>query len=217
MRSKEEAHDYRYFPDPDLPPFEVPAALVEEFASALPELPLARRERFEKEHGLSGYDSSLLTQDREAAEFFEEGAALCKAPKEMANWIQSAVMKETNERGVKIMDLAIRPGHVATLIAMVRDGKLSHQAARKVFTALVDEGGEPEAVARKMGLEQVSDSAVLEDIVRDVMERCASMVEEYRGGKEATLNALIGQVMKASKGKANPGIVRKLLMEKIKG
>jgi aspartyl-tRNA(Asn)/glutamyl-tRNA(Gln) amidotransferase subunit B len=217
MRSKEEAHDYRYFPEPDLPPFEIPAPLVERLKATLPELPLAKRERFEREFGLSGYDAGLLVQDREVAEFFEKSAALCSAPKEVSNWIQSTVMKEMNERGVKLGDLDIDPGHVAALIELIRDGKLSHQAGKRVFTVLIDEEGELDDIVKRLGLEQVSEPSVLEEIVREVMERSASMVEEYRGGKEATLNALIGQVMKASKGKANPGMVRDLLIKKIKG
>jgi aspartyl-tRNA(Asn)/glutamyl-tRNA(Gln) amidotransferase subunit B len=216
MRSKEEAHDYRYFPEPDLPPFEITKALLEKVNASLPELPLERFDRFIRDYGLTEYEAEILTSEREIADFYEQCASSCGEPKEASKWIQTSVLKELNDRDLKIRDLKVSPEQVGALIVMVQKNRISHQAARKIFAELADQGGDPEELVKKMGLEQVSDTSVLEEIIREVLTRCAPMVEEYKGGKEKALNALMGQVMKASKGKANPGLVRSLLMKTIK-
>jgi len=217
MRSKEQAHDYRYFPEPDLPPFLISRDHVNKIKASLPEPPMEKFARFLDEYGVSEYDCELLTADREIADYFEVCAKGCRDPKEASKWIQTSVLKELNERNLKVRNFKASADQVATIIMMVKKGRISHQAGRKVLSKLALEGGEPELLVKEMGLEQVSDLRALESMADEVIIRCSQMVEEYRGGKETTLNALVGQVMKASKGKANPKLVRDLLIRKIRG
>jgi len=215
MRTKEESHDYRYFPEPDLPPFRVPAGLVEELESILPESPLARKRRFTAVYGLSARDAGVLTAERKAADFFEACADACKDPREAAKWIQGPVMQEMNRRGTGIEGLRLTPEHIAKIISMVRKGNVSRQAARKVIVHMAETGADAEAAVAGMGLGQVSDSSALNTLVDSVIAGNAKMADEYRRGKDATLNALLGRVMKASKGKADPAAARALLEEKL--
>ncbi|MFH1998861.1 MAG: Asp-tRNA(Asn)/Glu-tRNA(Gln) amidotransferase subunit GatB [Planctomycetota bacterium] len=215
MRSKEEAHDYRYFSEPDLPVFTLPADRINEIRATLPELPRARRQRMIRTYHLPEEDLRVLTADPKVADFFELCAKVSQAPIEASNWIRSSVLQAMNERGVHIEQLDLSPDQVAGILVLIQAGRLSHQAAKKVFHVLLKQGGEPETVAQSLGLVQVSDASRLDRWVEEVMERNATMACEYRNGKEKALNALIGQVMKVSKGQANPGIVRALLLKRL--
>jgi len=217
MRTKEESRDYRYFPEPDLPPFDVPAALVEELRAGLPESPLARKRRFESAFGLSPRDAGVLTAERKVADFFEACAGACGDPGEAAKWIQGPVLQEMNSRGTDIDGVNLTPDRIAGIVALVRAGKVSRQAARKVIARMAETGTDAEAAVAELGLGQVSDSTALDALVDSVIAESAGMADEYRRGKDATLNALLGRVMKASGGRADPAAARALLEKKLSG
>jgi aspartyl-tRNA(Asn)/glutamyl-tRNA(Gln) amidotransferase subunit B len=234
MRSKEDAHDYRYFPDPDLPPLVVDAGTIERVRAALPVLPGALRERFVIEYGLSSYDAATLTATRATATYFDEVAGRLAAMGETgpqaapnrlaklaANWVTGDVAAALNRAGLDIAACPVSPAQLAGLIGLVADGTVSGKIAREVFQAMWDEPGpEPDAAARLVasrGLTQISDSGELERIVDDVLAANPRSVEEFRSGKEKAFNALVGQAMKATRGKANPQQVNTLLRRKLGG
>jgi len=215
MRTKEDAHDYRYFPEPDLPRFLVPAAWVDGLRRELPELPDARRARFLSELGLAPREADALLGERVLADYFEAvlaAGATGLDPTSTAGWVLTEVLRLSNERRLPVNQLATTPGRLAGLLAMVGAGELSVQAARHVVSALEEQ---PRRAARELAqaldLVQVSDSGALEAVVREVLAREADMVARYRSGKTGLLHALLGSVMKASGGKANPNTVRELL------
>jgi aspartyl-tRNA(Asn)/glutamyl-tRNA(Gln) amidotransferase subunit B len=217
MRSKEDAHDYRYFPDPDLLPLEISADLLGEIAQAMPELPAAKRSRFASAFGLSAYDADLLTASREAAQYFEEASrGLSGAlPKMVANWMTGALAAKLNESGCEIAQSRVAPGQLRTLVQRVDDGTVSGKTARAVFEALWAGEGEVDAIIERRGLRQISDSAELDRLADEVLAHNAAQVADYRSGKAKAFNALVGQVMKASKGKANPQQVNEILRRKL--
>jgi aspartyl-tRNA(Asn)/glutamyl-tRNA(Gln) amidotransferase subunit B len=223
MRSKEDAHDYRYFPDPDLPPLVVEPALVERIRAALPELPGAMRERLQRDLGLSAYDAVTLTSSRAVAAYFEDTvAALPDAAaqaKLAANWTMGEVAARLNREGLEIGACPVSPVQLAALIGRIADGTVSGKIAREVFAAIWDERRpEPDAADRVIeakGLKQISDTGALEKIVDEVLAANPTSVEEFRAGKEKAFNALVGQAMKATKGKANPQQVNDLLRRKL--
>ena len=223
MRSKEDAHDYRYFPDPDLPPLVVEPALVERIRAALPELPGAMRERLQRDLGLSAYDAVTLTSSRAVAAYFEDTvAALPDAAaqaKLAANWTMGEVAARLNREGLEIGACPVSPVQLAALIGRIADGTVSGKIAREVFAAIWDERRlEPDAADRVIeakGLKQISDTGALEKIVDEVLAANPKSVEEFRAGKEKAFNALVGQAMKATKGKANPQQVNDLLRRKL--
>jgi aspartyl-tRNA(Asn)/glutamyl-tRNA(Gln) amidotransferase subunit B len=225
MRSKEDAHDYRYFPDPDLPPLVVDPALVERVRTALPELPVAMRERFQRTLGLTAYDAVTLTASRATAAYFEQVvAALPDAgaqAKTAANWVMVDVAAQLNREGLDIGACPVSPVQLARLIARIVDGTVSGKIAREVFQAIWDERrAEPDAADRvieERGLKQISDTGALERIVDAVLAANPRSVEEFRAGKEKAFNALVGQAMKATKGKANPQQVNELLRRRLGG
>ena len=218
MRSKEDAHDYRYFPDPDLPPLVIAPQWVERVRAAMPELPRAMAERLQRDYGLPAYDASMMTQSRDFAACFETAAAACGQPKLVANWLMGEVSRRLNAEQRAI---AAAPGAAPTLaqlIARIADGTLSNAGARQVFDALwTGEGSEVDAVIEARGLRQMSDSGELEGIVDAVLAANPKSVEEFRAGKEKAFNALVGQAMKATRGKANPTQVNELLRRKLTG
>jgi aspartyl-tRNA(Asn)/glutamyl-tRNA(Gln) amidotransferase subunit B len=216
MRTKEDAHDYRYFPDPDLLPLEIDEAWIEQTRAALPELPQAKRERYVAEFGLGPYDAALLTASREAAEYFEALAAkLPKDAKLAANWMMGELSARLNREGLEIPASPIPAEALAALLARIADGTISGKIAKDVFDAMwAGEGGADEIIEKK-GLKQISDSGAIERIVDEVIAANAQQVADYRGGKEKAFNALVGQVMKASKGKANPAQVNEILKKKL--
>ncbi len=220
MRSKEDAHDYRYFPDPDLLPLDIDDAWMARVGAAMPELPVAMRARFERDWGLSAYDAVALTSSRDSAAYFEAtvaaaGEALAKP---CANWIMGELAARLNKAEQDITDAPASPAQLAALVARIADGTISNNAGRKVFDALWQQtGDEVDAIIESLGLKQMSDSGELERIVEEVIAANARSVEEFRAGKEKALNALVGQVMKASRGKANPAQVNALLRQKLDG
>jgi aspartyl-tRNA(Asn)/glutamyl-tRNA(Gln) amidotransferase subunit B len=217
QRLKENSDDYRYFPDPDLIPLRIDPARIEAIRTELPELPEEKRKRFESEYALSAYDAGLLTATRALADFFEETTKACGAPKAAANWITRDVLRELKERDCELEDLALRPAILGALISLVEAGRLTARNAAQLFPDLVTEGGDPEALMVERGLEAVSDAGAIDAFVEEVIAANPEVVAQVRGGDDKPLNFLMGQVMKASHGKAEPGQVRKALAERIRG
>lgn len=215
MRSKESAHDYRYFPEPDLLPLVIDPAWLEAVRSALPELPAARRERFERAFGLSPYDADVLTQRKDIADYFEAGVSSGAPAKEMANWITTEVLRIVRERHLDrtlvIRDWPLTAAQVARLVALVQAGTINRNTAKGLIPRLLGTGQDPDVLVRAEGLGQVSDRGALEQAVAEVIARCPSQVAEYRAGKDKVLGFLVGQIMKATGGKANPQLVQELL------
>jgi aspartyl-tRNA(Asn)/glutamyl-tRNA(Gln) amidotransferase subunit B len=219
MRSKEEAHDYRYFPEPDLPPVIVPAAWVEEVRKTLPELPRARSARYQRDLGLSAYDAGLLTADRAVAEFFDAALAArgggAEAAKRIANLLNGDVARLANETGKAAGAWALTPAALAGVVRLADSGVIGGPGVRQVIEELFREGGDPEAIVAARGLAQVSDESAVEAAADAVIAQCAAEVERYRAGNEKLLGFLVGQVMKAMKGKGNPAVVNAVLRRKL--
>ena len=216
MRTKEDAHDYRYFPDPDLLPLAVEEALVRKLGDELPELPAARRERFVREYRLPAYDAGVLTASRAAADFFE---ALAQASgvdaKLCANWQIGELNAALNRDALEMQDARIAPGSLAVLLKRIADGSLSNKMAKEVFDAMWAGGGDADDIIEARGLRQISDSGEIEKIVGEVLAANAKQVQDYRAGKQKAFNSLVGQVMKATRGKANPAQVHEVLKKKL--
>ena len=213
IRSKEESHDYRYFPDPDLPPLVLLPAWIDEQRAALPELPEAKRARLETEYALPAYDAGVITSEPELARFFESVVRAGVDPKTAANWMMGEVMTTYNERGA----FPVSPERLARLIALVRDGGLSHQAAKRVYAELaVAPTEDPAAVAERLGLTQVSDESALTGWVDEVLAAHPGEVSRFRSGESKLMAFFVGQVMKRSKGKADPKGVQPLLQQRLR-
>ncbi len=215
MRSKEEAHDYRYFPDPDLVPLIIAAELVEHLEKELPELPDHRRQRFITQHALPEYDADVLTATRELADDFEETAAFAHNPKSAANWIMGELTRALNDGGLSIDNCPVPPKSLADLLHLIDKGTISGTIAKKVFEEMWKTGGAPGAIVVEQGLAQVSDSSAIEAEIDRIIEANPSQVAEYRGGKDKLFGFFVGQVMKAMKGKGNPAVVNDLLIKKL--
>ena len=220
MRTKEDAADYRYFPDPDLPPLIIEREWVERVRATMPELPRAQAERFVADYGLPEYDATTLTQSPAMAAYFEAAAQACAQPKLVSNWVMGEVSRRLNAEERDIADAPVGAAQLAALIQRIADGTISNNAGRQVMDALwVGEAGagEPlaqvDALVESKGLKQMNDSGALEAIIAEVLAGNEKNVAEYRAGKDKAFNALVGQVMKASKGKANPGQVNELLKQ----
>jgi aspartyl-tRNA(Asn)/glutamyl-tRNA(Gln) amidotransferase subunit B len=211
MRSKEEAHDYRYFPEPDLPPVVVSEAQVGSIRAAMPELPEVRRRRFTAAFGLPEYDAAQLTQSRAAAEFFERTVAAGAPPKSASNWIMGEVARALNESGRDLADPPLSPERLAGLIALVDRGTISGAIAKDVFEKMVGTGRSAEEIVAAEGLTQIDDEREIASLVDRVLAANAAAVAQYRGGRAATFGFLVGQVMKSAGGKANPKRVNELL------
>lgn len=216
MRSKEDSADYRYFPDPDLPPLVIAPEWVERVKGEMPELPRAMAERFQRVDGLPAYDATMMTQSLAFARYYEAAREACGQPKLVANWLMGEVSKRLNAEERELQDAPVNPALLAQLIGRIQDGTISNNAARQVFDALwTGAGSEVDAVIEAKGLKQMNDSGALEKIVDEVIAANAKSVEEYKSGKDKAFNALVGQVMKASKGKANPAQATELLKKKL--
>ena len=216
MRSKEDAQDYRYFPDPDLPPLEVAEAWVEQVRAGLPELPEAKRERFEREFGLSVYDASMLTASREIAAYFEDAVrTLPGQAKLCANWVMGELSGRLNKEGLDIARSPIPAPVLAALLRRLLDGTISGKIAKEVFEALWEGGADADQIIEARGLKQISDPAEIEKIVEAIISANPAQVAEFRAGKEKALNFLVGQAMKVSQGKANPGQLNEILRRKL--
>lgn len=214
MRTKEDAHDYRYFPDPDLLPLELDEDFIEEIRAAMPELPEARRSRFTGELGLSDYDAELLTAERARADYFEAAAAGRDA-KQAANWVAGELLGRLNREGLEIEAAPIPADGLGELIDLVGDGTLSGRMGREVFEAMWETGKPAAAIVEERGLRQISDTGALEALVDELLAREADKAAEYRAGRTKLLGFFVGQVMKATSGKANPKVVNELLRLKL--
>jgi aspartyl-tRNA(Asn)/glutamyl-tRNA(Gln) amidotransferase subunit B len=220
MRSKEDAHDYRYFPDPDLLPLEITPDWIAEINNALPELPEAMRARLAADYGLSPYDAAALTAQRESGDYFQQAVAAAGADnaKLVANWMQGELSARLNREEREIAASPLSANQLAGLVKRIADGTLSSKLAKEVFDALWQgEAADADAIIEARDLKQVSDSAAIEPIIAEVLAANPKSVEEFRAGKEKAFNALVGQVMKATKGKANPQQVNDLLRQKLTG
>jgi aspartyl-tRNA(Asn)/glutamyl-tRNA(Gln) amidotransferase subunit B len=217
LRLKEDAHDYRYFPDPDLIPLVVPEAEIENLRSRLPELADEKRRRFEVEFGLSKYDAEQLSASRELAEFFEATVESYDNAKTVANWVLRDVLQALGDAQLEIDDSKLAPDSLARLLALVAAGETTAKSARGLVPELVRNGGDPAALVSERGLEAVSDAGVLTAAVEEVMALHPDNVERYRAGEVKVLNFLMGQVMRRTQGKADPNAVRELLTERLKG
>ena len=217
MRSKEESHDYRYFPDPDLPELIVSEEAITSARSSLPELPRPRRRRFEREFGLSPYEVEVLTQTRGVADFFEAVSAKTGDPSLSANWIMGAVRALANSRGVPVEKLGLSVPDLADLLALVQDGTISDGVAKNILTHVVDGEGSPRDVVRARGLEQVTDQSVLERWVSEVLTAFPEESQRFRQGEARLLGFLVGKVMQRSGGKADPHQVNELLRVRLSG
>ncbi len=217
MRTKENADDYRYFPDPDLVPLVIDPAEIERIRMALPELPDRKRVRFEAEYGLPAYDARLLTADRSLADFFEDAARAHGTPKSVANWILRDVMQQLKERDTDVCATRLSPAALAALVRLVDEGKLTARSARDLVPELIDKGGDPAALVRERGLEAVSDGGALEAAAAEVIAANPDAAGRFRAGEEKILNFLMGQVMKKTGGKASPGAVREILARRLRG
>jgi len=220
MRSKEEAHDYRYFPDPDLPLLTVDAEWIQTMRRSMPELPEARRHRFIKEYALSEYDAGVLTSTRSLADFFEQTAQLSGHAKTGANWIMGDLLRFYKDSNTDLKDLSkspVSPKMLAEMIALVEKGTISGKIAKTVMEEMYKTGKEPQKIIEEQGLVQISDTGEIEKIVDKVIEDHPQSVEQYRAGKTGTLGFFVGQVMKSTGGRANPQTVNDLLRKKLAG
>lgn len=216
MRTKEDSADYRYFPDPDLPPLCISTEWIEQTRAQMPELPRKMAERFVAEYGLPEYDAATLTQSPQMAAYFEQAAQKSGQPKLASNWVMGEISKRLNAEEIGIKSAQVTAQQLAQIIRRIQDGTISHNAARQVFDALWrGEASDADAVIEAKGLKQMNDTGALEKIIDEVIAANPANVEQYRAGKDKAFNALVGQVMKASKGKANPQQVNELLRAKL--
>lgn len=216
MRTKEDSADYRYFPDPDLPPLCISAEWIEQTRAQMPELPRKMAERFVADYGLPEYDAATLTQSPQMAAYFEQAAQKSGQPKLASNWVMGEISKRLNAEEIGIESAQVTAQQLAQIIQRIQDGTISHNAARQVFDALWrGEASDADAVIEAKGLKQMNDTGALEKIIDEVIAANPANVEQYRAGKDKAFNALVGQVMKASKGKANPQQVNELLRAKL--
>ncbi|HPR52866.1 MAG TPA: Asp-tRNA(Asn)/Glu-tRNA(Gln) amidotransferase subunit GatB [Deltaproteobacteria bacterium] len=213
MRSKEESHDYRYFPEPDLLPLEVDDAWIEEIRSLLPELPSARRRRFHRQYGIPEYDADVLTQSKPLADYFEKCTLLLDSPKEISNWIMTEVLRVLNEHGIDISKLKVTPEMLTDMLSLIKEGTISITMAKDVFSEMALTGGTAAEIVEAKGLRQVSNEDDLKTMVQDILKNNPAEVTKYREGKTQLLGFFVGQLMKATRGTANPKIANKLIKE----
>ena len=214
MRSKEDAHDYRYFPEPDLVSFTIEEAALKEIQSSIPELPREKFERFLKEYKLAEYDAQILIQNQELAGFFERCAAFGVETKKVCNWLIGPIQQELNSRGAKINSLLIQPEELCDLIKKVEDGTLSNLAAKDVLKIKLDTGKTIDTIITQQGLTQVSDDVTLEKIIEEILAENTKVVEQIKQGKESAMGFLVGQAMKKTQGKANPKKIKELIIRR---
>jgi aspartyl-tRNA(Asn)/glutamyl-tRNA(Gln) amidotransferase subunit B len=226
MRSKEDAHDYRYFPDPDLLPLELDDAFLAECRASLPELPDAKRHRYETVLGLSAYNANILTAEADTARWFErllsataerQNKQEAEVAKQAANWLTSELFGALNRLGKELEDSPVSPAQAAELLALVADGTISNTIAKQVFEKMLETGDGAAAIVEREGLKQTSDTGAIEAAVAKVLADNADKVAQYKGGKEALFGFFVGQTMKAMQGKANPQLVNELLKKALSG
>ncbi|HAR49697.1 glutamyl-tRNA amidotransferase [Smithella sp. SCADC] len=217
MRSKEEAHDYRYFPDPDLVPISIDDAWVEIIEKDLPELPLVKRERFVKNYQIPAYDAGVLTADKALANYYEEVVKLCAKPKVASNWIMGDVMKFLNEDKLDIRQCPIKAQSLADMIRLIEEGAISGKMAKEIVEDMYKTGNSPQMIIEEKGLVQITDEGELVKTITSIIEANPVQIKDYRGGKEKLFGFFVGQVMKATQGKANPQLVNELLKKMLAG
>lgn len=217
MRSKEEAHDYRYFPDPDLVPVVLTREYIEELRKNLPELPAERRKRFVSQYGLKDYDAAILCSSWKLAGYFEEAVKGYPAPKKIANWILGEMIRVLNDRKIDVEQFPVPPVHIRELFSFIDTGVISGKMAKEVFSEMVSTGKSPTQIVGERNLKQLTDGRAIEAVIDEVMAECQIVVNEYKGGKQKAFGFLVGQVMKKTHGKANPHLVNEMLREKLNG
>ena len=215
MRSKEEAHDYRYFPDPDLVPLVISEEWIEEVRKTIPELPLSKRERFVKEYDIPPYDAGVLTASRDLADFYEEAVKHSGKPKIASNWIMGDILGHLKEDKQNIKDSPVTPEALAKMINLIEDGTISGKIAKEVFEEMWKTGKQPKEIIEEKGLVQITDTGALETAIGEILEASPAQLEQYKQGKEKVFGYFVGQVMKVTKGKANPKIVNEILRKKL--
>ncbi|WP_027390503.1 Asp-tRNA(Asn)/Glu-tRNA(Gln) amidotransferase subunit GatB [Chrysiogenes arsenatis] len=217
MRGKEEAHDYRYFADPDLVPVQLSESWIDDLRRNLPELPDAKRARFETDYGLPHYDAAVLTADKGLANYFEAAVLVHKSPKPIANWVMSDVLRVLSERKQTAAECSILPVHIAGLVKLIEEGVISGKIAKEVFEELCRNPRDPKIIVEEKGLVQVSDEGALRSSIEKVLADNPGPVAQYRAGEQKVMGFLVGQTMKATKGKGNPALVNTLLQELLAG
>ena len=216
MRSKEEAHDYRYFPEPDLVPVELTDEWIEEIRASLPELPAQRQARLMEEFGLSEYDANQIVSTKAMAEYFDEAVKTAKDAKGVTNWLLGDVSAYMNNENITISEFIVSPANLAELVNLTKEGVLSSKLAKQVFSEMIKDNESPKALVKKLGLEQVSDEGAILKLVEETIAENPQSVADFKAGKAKAIGFLVGQIMKKSKGKANPGMVQSMLKEKLK-
>ncbi|MFO7294620.1 MAG: Asp-tRNA(Asn)/Glu-tRNA(Gln) amidotransferase subunit GatB [Caldicoprobacter sp.] len=215
MRSKEDAQDYRYFPEPDLPPLIIKEELIQRLKNELPELPDARKQRYMTEYGLPEYDAGVLTSSKELSDFFEEAAKASNNVKAISNWVMGDMLRILNERNLEVSQVPFPPAYLAKLVALLDKGVINGPTAKKVFEEMFDSGKDPEAIVKEQGLEVLNDESLLLQVVEKVIQENPNSVADYKKGKKKAIGFLVGQAMKATKGKANPQLLNELLVKKL--
>lgn len=215
MRSKEEAHDYRYFPDPDLIPVVVNSEWKAEIAAKMPELPAARKERFASQYNLPLYDASILTQEKALADYYENVVTITDDFKSASNWVMVDVLKVINEQKININSFAVSPENLGRLINLINDGTISGKIAKEVFPIMIQENKSPDEIVKEKNLVQISDTSEIEKIVKEILEKNVNQVKQYLEGSEKVFGFFVGQVMRETKGKANPKVVNEILRKQL--
>ena len=219
QRKKEEADDYRYFPEPDLPPLVISEAWVNDIAAAIPELPDAKAARFQSELGLSAYDAEVLVSDRDTAEWFEEAVRLAKKQKikakTVSNWVTGELFRLSGAKNISLPELSITQAELVKLLTVIKKGTISQGVGKSVLEKMVESGRSAKQIIKDEGLTQISDENALEQIVGEVLTKNPKEVQKYLNGKKSVAGYLMGQVMKATRGKANPRVVRPMIIEKL--
>jgi len=215
MRGKEEAHDYRYFPDPDLVPLVISEEWIEEVKRQLPELPMERRERFVRQYTIPEYDAGVITSSKALADYYEECVNLFDEPKQVSNWVMGDLLRLLNEDDREVEDCPLNPQHLAEMLRLIKDGTISGKIAKAVFEEMYKTGESANEIVRERGLVQITDETALAAIVEDILQAHPEEVERYKQGKTKVLGYFIGQVMKATQGKANPQLVNQILKDKL--
>ena len=216
MRSKEDAQDYRYFPEPDLVPIVIDDEWIEKIKAKQPEFRDEKLERYKKEFDIPQYDAEILTESKHMADIFEETTAICGKPKKVSNWLMVETMRLLKEHGMEPEDISFSPANLAKLIGLTEAGTINSSVAKEVFEQVFEKDVDPESYVEEHGLKTVNDEGALEEVLKEVIAKNPKAIADYKGGKEKALGALVGQTMKAMKGKANPGMVNQKLREMLK-
>jgi aspartyl-tRNA(Asn)/glutamyl-tRNA(Gln) amidotransferase subunit B len=217
MRGKEEAHDYRYFPDPDLVPVSVDESWIEQIRESLPELPSEKRERFVKQYSIPDYDAAIITSTKPLAMYYEEVVRLFPEPKTVSNWIMGDLLRELKRDEREIDQCPVTPLHLAEMLSMIKDGTISGKIAKDVFEEMVRTGEKPSKIVQEKGWIQILDKGEIERAIETAIQGNPKLVDDYRKGKEKLFGFFVGEVMKQTKGKANPKLLNELLRKKLKG